>query len=183
MPIQKVEASPEGKKPPLPKRWIRKKSKGVVKNVSFEKKAEAVKSIAAKVKKTNRKSTGGCPVKIDESTLRNLELCFMVGMNDREACIFCDIWESTLYDYQRAHPDFSEKKKLWKNKITLQAIINLGKDIKEWDNSTSKWWLERRARDKFGNRIGIIDDEDVKQNENEEDLDMYQMILARKKVK
>lgn len=106
----------------------------------------------------------------------------MVWMSDREACIFCEIWESTLYDYQKANPDFSEKKKHWKNKITLQAIINLWKDIKEWDNSTSKWWLERRAKDKFGNSVWVYEDTQVEQELTPEEEDMHKRILNFKSL-
>lgn len=51
------------------------------------------KSKLKKLKKdgTPRVKNKGADNKITELVLRDLELCFMIGMNDREACIFCDI--------------------------------------------------------------------------------------------
>ena len=71
------------------------------------------------------------PRKITKETVQKLEEGFLMGLSDREACIYADIAVSTLYDYCKKHKEFSERKELLKD-------INL-----------SLWYLERKCKDEF----------------------------------
>ncbi len=54
----------------------------------------------------------GRPPAIDKITLGKLETAFSYGCTDREACVYAGINPSTLYDYQRDYPEFTERKAL-----------------------------------------------------------------------
>lgn len=192
MPIQKVEASPEENKPPLPKRWIKKKSKGVVKSTTYEEKKAAAESLKTKEnfnkkvkfkKSKEEKNKWGRPRIITEVVLDKLCNAFTAGMNDEEACIFSEISTDVLYKYQRENPEFIKKKEYWKRRVILQARINIYNSVKKWDIQDSKWLLERKARNEFGNRVWLIDDTDIKQNEiTPEEEEMHARILKFKSL-
>jgi len=52
----------------------------------------------------------GRPPVVDDIALQKLEEAFAMGCTDLEACLYADISSSTLYNYQKAHPDFLERK-------------------------------------------------------------------------
>lgn len=64
---------------------------------------------------------GGRPPAITEVTLAKLEAAFMYGCSDGEACLYAGIYPSTLYHYQKDHPEFKERKDLLKKMPFLQA--------------------------------------------------------------
>ena len=60
---------------------------------------------------TNKNGTAGRPLVVDDTILRELRIAFLMGYSDKEACVYAGIGESTLYDYQKSHPEFSEEKR------------------------------------------------------------------------
>ena len=54
--------------------------------------------------------------------LQKLRLYFSVGMTDAQACYFCVISESLLYEYQIENPDFLEVKGILKDSISGQGL-------------------------------------------------------------
>lgn len=102
-----------------------------------------------------RKPGAGRPTKMTESTLKKLEYAFLKGMSDREACLFADITEPTLYAYCNAHPEFSKRKELLKERPKVQAKINIVEGIENGDTELSKWYLERKAKDEFSTKQDI----------------------------
>lgn len=91
----------------------------------------------------------GRPRKITNTVLRKLEEGFLKGLSDRECCIYADIAPSTLYDYCKEHPDFSERKEVLKENVAARAKINIADQIENGDVSLSAWYLERKCRDEF----------------------------------
>ena len=91
----------------------------------------------------------GRPTVMTEDMIGKLELLFAKGLTDREACLIADINPSTLYDYCNEHPDFSERKELLKEKVKIQAKLNIAESIENKDIDDSKWYLERKAKDEF----------------------------------
>lgn len=92
---------------------------------------------------------GGRPTIMIQTTLQKLEQAFSNGATDVEACFLADIATATLYDYQKEHPEFIERKQGLKNMIKYKAKTNIKKEIDNGDIQLSKWYLERRARDEF----------------------------------
>ncbi|MGM0175703.1 hypothetical protein [Enterococcus sp. DIV0800] len=93
----------------------------------------------------------GRPKKIDEKVLQKLEYAFSYGLTDKEACVLADIAPSTLYNYCEKNPAFSERKEELKNKPIIKAKMNLVDSLKAGDEKATIWYLERKARNEFGN--------------------------------
>lgn len=97
-----------------------------------------------------KKVQTGRPLKINDTVLQKLEYAFSMGCTDKEACLFADISEGTLYSYQKENPDFIKRKELLKESVKLHARLNLANDIQNRGSiDSSKWYLERKAKDEF----------------------------------
>lgn len=92
------------------------------------------------------------PRKITKAVIQMLEEGFHMGLTDREACSYAGIGASTLYDYCRENPQFSEQKELLKENVRAKAKINIYHAIEEGDIPISKWYLERRSRAEFSTK-------------------------------
>lgn len=114
------------------------------------KKAGPTKKRTPKKRTTKKKNPGGRPTVITESVLLKLEQGFMYGFSDREACLYANVSPSALYTYCDKHPEFKERKEQLKDQPKIQAKINVMKSMIGGDVKTSKWYLERKAREEFG---------------------------------
>jgi hypothetical protein len=54
----------------------------------------------------------GRPTVMTPEIIAKLEYVFALGGTDKEACLYADIGLETLYNYQRNHPEFAERKAL-----------------------------------------------------------------------
>lgn len=102
-------------------------------------------------KKTAKKSEnkGGRPTKMTSETIAKLEQAFSLGCSDLEACIYADVSPSILYRFQEKNPEFRERKEMLKQKLVLKARTVVAEALKNKDENTAKWYLERKARDEF----------------------------------
>jgi hypothetical protein len=91
----------------------------------------------------------GRPTVMTDAMIGKLEMLFAKGLSDREACLIADITPSTLYDYCNKNPEFTERKELLKEKVKIQAKLNIAEAIENKDVDNSKWYLERKAKDEF----------------------------------
>lgn len=89
----------------------------------------------------------GRPTVFDEMTLQKLEGAFVDGASDELACFLAEISESSLYNYQKEHPEFLERKKYLKEQTKFQARKNIREAVKEGDLETTKWFLERKDKE------------------------------------
>lgn len=89
--------------------------------------------------------------------LQKLEEAFCDGATDTEACFVATISPSSLYNYQQAHPEFLERKEGLKNMLKYRAKANVAKSIKAGDVKMSQWYLERKAKDEFGQKELIVE--------------------------
>ncbi|MGM0215055.1 hypothetical protein [Enterococcus sp. AZ109] len=94
---------------------------------------------------------GGRPKKITKSLLQKLEQGFLYGFTDEEACLHADISPSTLYNYCKEHPEFLERKEQLKSRPKMRAKLNIVRSLENGDVGVSQWYLERKAKDEFGN--------------------------------
>lgn len=101
------------------------------------------------------KSNVGRPKKIDENVLRKLEQGFVYGYSDAEACLYADISTTTLYTYCKDNPEFTERKEQLKNRPKMRAKLNVANSLDRGDVDVSRWYLERKAKDEFGNNQKI----------------------------
>lgn len=100
----------------------------------------------------NPKRKGGRKPVITEIVLRKLEEAFSVGASDKEACLIADIGETTLYEYQTSHPEFTERKAKLKEMPKYKARLTVNKFLTT-DPDIAKWYLERKAKDEFSTRV------------------------------
>lgn len=89
----------------------------------------------------------GRPTVMTETTVAKLEEGFLMGLTDREACLYADINPSTLYRYCEENIEFSERKELLKEQVKMRAKQNISKAITEGDKQLSQWYTERRDPD------------------------------------
>lgn len=89
-------------------------------------------------------NNAGRPTKMDEITVAKLKMAFSAGLSDPEACAIADIDKSTLYRYQKSHPNFATEKARWKNNISAQAKLTIAKAIvNHGDVQTAKWLIDK----------------------------------------
>lgn len=94
----------------------------------------------------------GRPTLMTTECIAKLEVAFLTGASDKEACFIAGIGASTLYDYCRDNPDFSERKESLKDMVKYQARANIAKSINNGSEDLSKWYLERKVKDEFSLR-------------------------------
>lgn len=116
------------------------------------------------MRKKKKGNKVGRPTKITKEILEKLDNAFSLGHSDEEACLVAQIDPQTLYNYCKKHPNYSSKKELLKNSPKIVARRNIVKDLNDGDVKTSKWYLERKAKDEFSNRQEL---KDVTEEDNE----------------
>jgi hypothetical protein len=98
----------------------------------------------------------GRPSIMTEETINKLEQAFLMGASDREACLYADISQMTLYNFQGRHPEFVERKEKLKDSLTLRARMNVAKRLQDKDNpdiDLSKWYLQCKRKAEFSTKI------------------------------
>ena len=90
----------------------------------------------------------GRPTVMTPEVLRKLEEAFAIGCSDVEACVYADIWSSTLYDYQKANPKFAERRDQLRERPVLKARQTVVKNLDAPEHA--KWYLERKKKLEFG---------------------------------
>lgn len=91
----------------------------------------------------------GRPSIFTKETLWKLEMAFVSGFSDQEACTVAGVGMSSLYEFQKKNPGFLEKKYALKSMITMKAKIIIAKSINDGCVKTAKWYLERKVREEF----------------------------------
>lgn len=102
-----------------------------------------------------KKNKGGRPTVMTAEKLRKLEEGFLMGLSDRKCCAYADVSTTALYEYCNKHPKFKERKEQLKDSPAIKAQINIVNAINAGDEDTSKWYLERRAKDEFSTKQDI----------------------------
>lgn len=126
-----------------------------------------------------KKNQGGRPTVMTESTINKLEQGFMLGLTDREACLYADISHQTLYDYCKKYPEFTDRKEMLKEQPKMRAKMNIANDIDKGDISTSKWYLERKAKNEFSATQGIEHSGHIDTSGHLEEIQAYIAELMR----
>lgn len=105
----------------------------------------------------------GRPTIMDEITLKKLEDAYSNDASDLQACFLANISHQTLYNYQKEHPEFVERKRELKDMIKYQAKLRVKEAILTEDKpDTSKWYLERKDKN-FKTKTDITSDDEALQ--------------------
>jgi len=83
--------------------------------------------------------------------IEKLEEAFAWGCTDIEACLWADIGEKTLYNYQEKNPEFVQRKEKLKSTPILKARQSVLSGFKRDPNLALKF-LERKAKQEFSLR-------------------------------
>lgn len=102
-----------------------------------------------------KKHPGGRPTIFTPETIRRLKDAFLKGMNDTDACFYAGVGKSAFYDYQKAHPEFSDEKERLRANPVLKAYDAIYGAIVTGDVNTAKWLLERKRKDDFSTKSVI----------------------------
>lgn len=88
-----------------------------------------------------------------KEVLAKLEEAFAWGCTDREACLWADIADKTLYLYQEKHPEFIQRKEALKETPVLLARKTVVNGIKKGDRTLSLAYLDRKKKDEFSTKV------------------------------
>lgn len=117
-----------------------------------------------------KKHPGGRPTVMTPEVLAKLEMAWSIGCSTMEAVAFAGISYDAVNDYIKKYPEYSETIEKLKQKPFLKArqtvIQNLG------DVNTSKWYLEKKLRNEFGN-VQIVEQKTDLKIEKEVDLSKF----------
>ena len=108
----------------------------------------------------------GRPTIMTPDTVSKLDDAFLAGCSDIQACLYADISKQTLYDYQKIHPEYVDRKEALKDNVKMHAKLNISKKvITEADIETSKYVLDRTDPDfKPKNKLeieGVLSQEEM----------------------
>ena len=96
----------------------------------------------------------GRPTVMTKDVLDKLEEVFALGGTDEEACLYADISKQTLYDYQKLHPEFVDRKEALKETpILLARRTAIAKLSDSYVNAMD--FLSRKRKKEFSIRTEI----------------------------
>lgn len=148
-----------------------------------------------KLKKKEEEGPGR-PTVMTERVLGKLEQAFGYDMTDEEACLYAGIHPSSLYDYQKNHPEFTERKQALKNTPVLLARETVVKALRDRQITTldkkgnkveitipadpeiSMKYLERKKKDEFSPHATIDHSGGISITSTQELADTVQKILT-----
>lgn len=104
--------------------------------------------------KSNAKHPGGRPTVMTPMVVKKLEEAFAVGCSDAEACFYAGIPKQTLYNYQKKHPGFIDRKEALKERPILLARQKVVREL-ESDVKNAQWYLERKRKDEFSQKTEL----------------------------
>jgi len=144
-----------------------------------------------KCRKPKSQCNCGRPLVIDSNVLQKLEDAFAFCYNDAEACFYAGIGQATLYNYQKAHPEFVERKQALRLSPNLAAKKELVANIKG-NLPQARWWAQNKMNDEFGEKTTIKHEGGVDSEEVTKGIDkavrafnetMRGVLTSKKKVK
>ena len=93
----------------------------------------------------------GRPTVMTDEVIRKLDEAFALGCTDLEACLYADISKTALYEYQKEHPEFAERKETLKQNPILLARKSVVEALsKDYEHALK--FLERKKKDEFAQR-------------------------------
>ncbi len=100
--------------------------------------------------------TNGRPItKWTQATVDKLVQAWGIGASDREACLLANISVDTLYKHLKRDKKLAEHRDKLKKLPTLQARAVIAEKLKDGDDITARWYLERKERQEFSAKADI----------------------------
>lgn len=104
------------------------------------------------------KNKGGRPLfdgKDTKDVISKLEQAALIDATVEEMCFYADISVAAYYRYIEVNPKFREKITALRERLTLKSRQNIATRIESGDISLSKWHMERKKPDEYGERINL----------------------------
>lgn len=125
------------------------------------------------VPRKRKQKKRGRKTKFTPEVIDKLEYAFALGCSDVEACLYANVSEAALYNFQLRQPDFVDRKAMLKKKPILIARESVVNSLQRNPELALKF-LERRAKKEFspkneldvtskGEKIGGITPEQAEQ--------------------
>jgi len=102
--------------------------------------------------KVGRKLFDGKDINI---VLTKLEDAARIDASVGEMCFYADISVQAYYRYIEKNPKFGERIKLLRERLLLKSRQNIAVNIDNGDVSLSKWLLERKKSEEFGEKVKL----------------------------
>lgn len=131
------------------------------------------------------KGKGGRPTVMTEEVLKLLEHAYGYGASDIEACQYAGIGKSSLYDYLKEHPEFSEKREALQTKTNLLARKTVNEELVNPNNvkrgSLALDYLKAKLPQEFAprNSLDLGVSEELKES-MEKTKEMFDEVFAQK---
>ena len=94
---------------------------------------------------------------ITEPTVRQFDEAFMMGMTDREACLYVGVAYSTFTSWLDRNEEYRTRKEELKLHPKLLVKKTLYGSLKKNEIDTAKWYAERKMKDEGFNAKQEID--------------------------
>jgi hypothetical protein len=102
--------------------------------------------------KVTKKHAGGRPGTITDEVTSNLEKSLQNGFTVLKACDLAKISDKAYYRKHLHNTKFRARMDMAQRWAEEKARQNVVKAINDGDQQTSRWYLERKARDEFATR-------------------------------
>lgn len=121
--------------------------------------------------------TTGRPTVITPATVRLLKQAFKDGLSVSESCFVSGIGRTAYYSHRSTDEAFANKMELAKAYVSIKAKKTVVQAIDTGNLNAAKWWLERKARNEFGQHPEDEETEWEKQTETNAQDDKLLLIL------
>ena len=99
---------------------------------------------------------GGRPTVMTPEVVKKLEEAFALGCTDLEACFYAGITKPSLYDYQKLHPEFADRKETLKQRPVLLARSVIVDALIDGDRASAHKVIDRKE----GSKVTVSGDPD-----------------------
>ena len=121
---------------------------------------------AMQVRFLHRYLKGGENMVMTDAVVRKFDEAFMMGLSDRQACVYVGIPYSTFTTWLERNESYRTKKEELKENPKIWTKLNIVKALKEGDLETSKWYAERKMKDEGFNTRQELETKNTNENVN-----------------
>lgn len=103
-----------------------------------------------------REAISKAVTKLTPEVVAKLKQAFAIGASPEQACYYAEIHVVTYYRWIKKYPELRKEFALMKQRLPLAAKTNIASAIETLkDIGLSKWLLERKEPDEFGETLNI----------------------------
>lgn len=110
--------------------------------------------------------------KCNELNVKKLGEAFAIGATIHEACDYADISPQTYYNWIEKKPELLEYFNRMREKLPLKAKANIAEQIHNRDITLSRWLIERKQPEEYGETLKLSSSEETKGELPQEDKNL-----------